>query len=256
MEETISLKEIFEIIKKHIVLIITFVIGAALIAAVVSFFVLTPIYQSNTQFIVNQSQADGQTEQLTQSAIRSNIELINTYREIIRSNAILDEVIETLHLNHSVSALKSNIQVSSEQNSQVVTLSVKDSNPEVATLIANTTLEVFKDRVVELMNIADNVKVLSPAVTSENPSPVAPNPKLNIAIATILGLMVGVGVAFLINYLDTSVRTEEDVQEKLGVTLLGTISSVDQSDISDHLLRRNVQGRGGVQHVQAEKKRA
>src|SRR5690606_28458892 len=94
MEETISLKEIYEIVKKRLLLIISFTIGAALIAAVVSFFVLTPIYQSSTQFIVNQSQESSNQEmQIDSNTIRTNVELINTYNVIITSNAILDDVI-------------------------------------------------------------------------------------------------------------------------------------------------------------------
>lgn len=256
MEETISLKEIFTVIKKYLLLIITFTIGAALIAAIVSYFVLTPIYQSSTDFIVNQSQSqgEGQGDQINQSTIRTNIELINTYSEIIRSNTILDEVIDVLNLPYSVGSLKSNIQVSSSQNSQVVTLSVKDTDPERATQIANTTIEVFKDRIVGIMNITDNVSILSPAVTSGNPAPVAPNPKLNILIAVVLGAMVGVGIAFLLTYLDTSVRTEEDIEDKLGITLLGVISTVEAEDITATQYV-NTKKRGGVNHVQAKKSR-
>src|SRR5699024_10595938 len=198
MEETISLKEIFEVIKKRLLLIISFTIGAALIAAVVSFFILTPIYQSTTQFIVNQSQQDEQSNmQLDQNMIRTNVELINTYNVIITSSAILNEVIAELELSYSPEALMNNIQVSSEQDSQVVTVTVKDPDPELATEIANTTVHVFQDKVPDLMNV-DNVNILSEAVTKAEPKPVEPKPMLNIAIAIVLGAMLGVGLAFLL----------------------------------------------------------
>src|SRR5690625_395757 len=119
MEETISLKEIFEVIKKRLLLIISFTIGAALIAAVLSFFVLTPIYQSNTQFIVNQSNQDQQGQmQVDHNTIRTNVELINTYSVIISSRAILDEVINELNLSYTPGQLNDKISVSSEQSSQ------------------------------------------------------------------------------------------------------------------------------------------
>src|SRR5690625_1420003 len=122
MEETISLQEILEVIKKHIKLIIAFTLGAAIIAALVSYFVLTPIYQSSTQFIVNESKQDGSLQgmQIDSSTIRTNVELINTYNVIITSNAILDVVIDNLNLTYTPEQLKNNINVSSEQNSQVV----------------------------------------------------------------------------------------------------------------------------------------
>jgi capsular polysaccharide biosynthesis protein len=255
MEETISLKEIFDVIRKRLWLIISFMFGAVLIAAVVSFFVLTPIYQSSTQFIVNQSQQDSKDNMyIDSSTIRTNVELINTYNVIITSNAILKEVVAELNLTRSPESLKSSIQVSSEQNSQVVMVTVKDPDPTLATDIANTTVAVFQDKIPDIMNV-DNVKILSEAETKANPSPVEPKPTLNIAIALVLGVMVGVGIAFLLEYLDTSVRTEQDVEQKLGATLIGTISTLEPEDIRREMAAQTYaqQGRGGKRRVQTQK---
>src|SRR5699024_2768919 len=189
------------------------------------------IYQSITQFIDNQSQQDEQSNmQLDQNMIRTNVELINTYNVIITSSAILNEVIAELELSYSPEALMNNIQVSSEQDSQVVTVTVKDPDPELATEIANTTVHVFQDKVPDLMNV-DNVNILSEAVTKAEPKPVEPKPMLNIAIAIVLGAMLGVGLAFLLEYLDTKLRTEEDIEDKLGLPILGVISTIGAEDI-------------------------
>lgn len=231
MEETISLKEIFEVIKKRFMLIIACILGAVLIAAVVSFFVITPIYQSTSQFIVNQSNQNTSEEmQVDSGTIRANVELINTYNVIITSSAILDEVIESLDLPYNASTLADKIQVSSEQDSQVVAVTVKDPDPMVATDIANATVAVFQEEIYDLMNV-DNVQVLSEAVTSANPAPVDPNPTLNIAIALVLGAMIGVGIAFLLEYFDTTLKTEEDIEKKLGITLVGVVSTMSSEDI-------------------------
>lgn len=231
MEETISLKEIFEVIKKRFMLIIACILGAVLIAAVVSFFVITPIYQSTSQFIVNQSNQNTSEEmQVDSGTIRANVELINTYNVIITSSAILDEVIESLDLPYNASTLADKIQVSSEQDSQVVAVTVKDPDPMVATDIANATVAVFQEEIYDLMNV-DNVQVLSEAVTSANQAPVDPNPTLNIAIALVLGAMIGVGVAFLLEYFDTTLKTEEDIEKKLGITLVGVVSTMSSEDI-------------------------
>src|SRR5699024_1359091 len=230
MEETISLQEIFEVIKKRFVMIVSITVGAALIAAVLSFFILTPIYESSSQFIVNQSEQDTENMDVDKSQIETNVELINTYNVVLKSKAILSEVIDELNLDMTPGQLSDKIDVSSEEDSQVVNVAVKDADPQQATTIANTTVEVFQSDIVDIMNV-DNVSVLSEAEMDANPTPVEPRPTLNIAIALVLGAMIGVGLAFLLEYFDTTIRTEQDIENKLGITVIGTVSSMSGEDI-------------------------
>lgn len=254
MEETISLKEIFEVIKKRFLLILSFVLGAALVAAVVSYFVLTPTYEANSQFIVNQKQEDPGA-QFNVNDIRTNVELIQTYNVIITNAVILEEVIDTLNLDTSVGTLAKNIKVSSEQNSQIVKVTTTDPSPYVAADIVNTTVEIFQEKIPQIMDGADNVKILSAAKVAPEPSPIAPNPKLNIAIAIVLGGMIGVGLAFLLEYLDNTITTEEDIEKHLGLPVLGTISTIEDQDIRDgqKAFQAKQMRRGGFD-VQTQKK--
>jgi len=229
MEETISLKEIYEVLKKRFLLILSIVFAAALIAAIVSYFVMTPKYEASSQFIVNQSEVDPNM-QYSVNDVRMNVELINTYNVIIKSPAILDQVVDELNLPYTASALGDKIQVNSAENSQVVTVTAQDESPALAVDMANTTVDVFQDDISDIMNV-DNVSILTTAELSENPSPVAPNPLLNIAIAIVLGAMIGVGLAFLLEYLDNTITTEEDVEKQLGLPILGVISEVKDSDV-------------------------
>ena len=91
MEETITLKEIAQIVKKRLGLIITLTLGAAIISGIFTSFYITPIYRANSQFLVNQNQS---TTQVELNEIRTNVELINTYNVIIRSNRILNKVVD------------------------------------------------------------------------------------------------------------------------------------------------------------------
>lgn len=221
MEETISLRELFQTIRKRLwlITIITAVIVATV--GVVSFFFLTPIYQSSTQILVNQKASD--QPYLNQSDIRTNIDLINTYNEIIKTPAILDIVKKELDINDALSNL---ITVGSSNNSQVMKITVQHPDPEMAVKIANTTANVFKEEIVKIMNV-DNVSILSPAELPENPVPVKPNPMLNMAIGLIVGLMAGVGLAFLLEYLDNTVKTEQDIEKLLELPVLGAIAEID-----------------------------
>jgi len=237
MEETISLNEIFDVLKKRMKIIIASTVIIALLVALVSLFILTPMYEASSQFIVNEKTED-QINRVDTGAIKSNIDLINTYNVIITSPAILDDVVDKLSLDYGPGALASKINVSSEQNSQVVTVTVTDENQKKAADIANGVVSTFQTEIPEIMNV-DNVSVLTVAEVLEDPSQVSPNVQLNIAIGLILGLMVGVGLAFLIEYLDTTVKTGKDIEKYIDIPIIGSISTVERDDLREEKLSEN-----------------
>ncbi|WP_225049594.1 YveK family protein [Priestia megaterium] len=225
MEETFNLKDLFQTLKKRIWLITLITIIAAIISAIVSFFVITPIYESKTQILVNQTKSDQQL--YTGNEVQTNIQLINTYNVIIKSPAILDKVKDELNLDRSVDDLNSQIAVSSATDSQVVEIIVQDPSPHVANQIANKTAEVFKKQISNIMKV-DNVSILSKAEVKGNVSPVKPQPLLNIVVAIVVGLMVGVGLAFLLEYLDNTVKTEQDIESILELPVIGAITIIKE----------------------------
>ncbi|MFE5426916.1 YveK family protein [Peribacillus simplex] len=224
MEETISINDIFKTLKKRWKLIMLLTLIAALISGTISYFLLTPVYQSSTQILVNQKQSENQ---LDSTQIRSNIDMINTYSVIIKSPAILEKVIDELELDQSVEQLSEKITINSQENSQVFSLTVQDSNPSKAVKIANTVSVTFQKEIKNIMNV-DNVSVLAKAEIKENPSPVKPSPLLNIAIAVVVGLMAGIGLAFLLEYLDNTIKDEDDIDRLLDLPLLGSIQKISQ----------------------------
>jgi len=254
MEETISLKEIFEVLKKRLLLIISFVVAAALISALVTFYLITPQYESSSQFIVNQSQEESESASNQFNDIRANVEVINTYNVIIKSPAILEDVAGELGEDFTAGKLSEKINVSSAENSQVVTVTATDPDPNMARDIANTTVATFQEKIPDIMSV-DNVSILSEAEMNGNPSPVSPKPMLNIAIAIVLGGMIGVGLAFLLEYFDNTIKTEKDIEEKLGVPVLGVISHVSDDDIQVNQFqsRKQTRSRGEMHGTQEEK---
>ncbi|CAG9620190.1 YveK family protein [Sutcliffiella rhizosphaerae] len=230
MEETISLKELFHTIRKRLWLIVLITAIFTTLSGLVSYFLITPIYQSQAQLLVNQEKAD-QTSYNT-GDIQANIQLINTYNVIIKSRTILDIVSSELNNTHTSSQLTNMITVGSVQNSQVLTITVENPDPVMAANIANTTALVFQEQVVNIMNV-DNVNILTPAQVGENPSPIKPQPVLNMAIAFVVGMMVGVGLAFLLEFLDNTVKTEQDIEKLLGLPVIGTITLIEEKDIQE-----------------------
>ena len=104
MEETISLKELFQTLKKRMSLIVRITAIAVIVSGIVSYFLITPIYQSSTQLLVNQAKSE-QTA-YNPSEVQTNLQLINTYNVIIKSPAILDKVAAQLGTDLTTAAIK------------------------------------------------------------------------------------------------------------------------------------------------------
>lgn len=222
MQETISILLIFKILKKRMFLISSIAVLCISITAAINYFILPEIYQSQTQILVNAKNIPRENYEWSQN--ETDIQLIHTYNVIIKSPAILEKVIDELHLDATSSSLSEQIFVSNEDNSKVVNITVQDQNSKQATEIANKVAEVFKEDIPSLMNV-DNINILSTATVTQNP--VKPNKLINIGLAAVIGFMLGVGIAFLIEIFNTRIKSELDIEEVSNIPILGIISPFD-----------------------------
>ena len=228
MEETITLQGIVGIIRKRIIFIIIFTIISIGVSLGITVYVLTPIYQAQTQILVNQN--SNSVEANTWQATEVDLRLINTYNEIITSPVILTPVIEKLELDTTPEQLMGRITVSSKSNSQVVNISVIATDPLRAVEIANTVVEVFKEQVPKLMSV-DNITILSVAKLSDKPRPLKPNRELNITIGAVIGLMLGVVLAMLLELLNTTIKSEDDIETVLHLPVMGVVGLIPEEKV-------------------------
>lgn len=226
MESTFNLNKFLKAMEKRKMLIILVTLAFIVISAVASYTVMKPVYQATTQILINQNTAGSQ--EFDSLDIDTNLQLIGTYNVIIKSPAILANVIEELELKDTVSSLTERITVNNIESSQVVTLSVEDSSMEQAVLIANTTAQVFQKEIQTMMKV-DNVSVLAAAEAAANPKPIRPDPVFNMAIGAVVGLVFGMAITLILDQLNTTVRTEEDIEEIQGLQVLGIVSPVDSN---------------------------
>ncbi|MFR0554812.1 YveK family protein [Loigolactobacillus coryniformis subsp. coryniformis] len=239
-EATLSIEDILLTLRKHLKIIIGSTIIVTLLAFVVTFFVMTPKYQSTTQLLVNRKLDDNQQTAVLQQT-QADVQMINTYKDIITSPTILKDVAKDVGNGQTVSKLTDEISISSEQNSQVFSVNVKTTDPQEAAKIANITARTFRDKIKSIMSV-NNVSVVSKATVNE--SPVSPRLPLNIAIGFVLGLLAGIGLAFLNEALDKTVKDEAFLAEA-GLTSLGIVSEIPAEDIKKRAF-------AGQQHGQHE----
>lgn len=222
--EEISIKELFFILKKWIWLIVGLLIVSMVISGLVSFYVLDKEYQAFTTLIVGKPQDYKSENTLEYNDLILNQKLVSTYGELIKTRAVSDKVIANLKLPITFSQFASKVNVSLVKDTEIIKIQVNDGDPVLAANIANETAEVFMETVQEIMRV-ENVQVIDLAQVPN--VPVSPRPMMNIAIAGVLGVMLGVFIAFLKEFLDNSIKTPEDIEKYLGVPVLGTIPFVE-----------------------------
>ncbi len=191
MEETIDLSKLFTILKKNMKYLIILPIVFLVLSMVITFIFMTPKYSSSTQVLVNQKETDNQ---MMAQQVQSNLQLVNTYSEIIKSPRILDKVSKNLKGKYSSEEISGMLTVSNQAESQILNIAVENESRETASKVANEIAKVFSKDVSKIMNV-DNVSILSKADTNGNQ--ISPKPLINAVVGIFLGLIVALIIIFL-----------------------------------------------------------
>jgi len=228
LEEEISLREYFFVLIKRLWLILLLTVICIGASGIISFYVLKPEYQTFTTLMVGRPKDYQNTnQQLDYNEIMVNQQLVTTYGELVKSRVVADDVIRDLKLDIPFDEFKDKVNVNLVKDTEIIKIEVTDGDSELAAAIANKTAEVFMDKVKDIMNI-ENVQIIDRAQVTDKP--VKPRPFLNMAIAGVLGLMAGIFLAFILEYFDNTIKTQEDVQKYLGLSVIGTIPKFDENN--------------------------
>lgn len=216
--DEIDLLEVLEVVRQHILIIFLVTVIAAVAGFGVSKFVLIPQYESSALMIVNTRQ--DATATVTNDQITSATKLTATYSIIIKSDTVLQQVINNLGLSLTYDELKERVTVTAVDDTQVMQITVRSDNPEWARQVCEQITAISPDVILESVE-AGSVKLISQA--SVTPDPVSPNVLKNTAIAAILGLVASIGVVVLRELLDNKIKTEDDVRKYLDLPVMGVI---------------------------------
>lgn len=223
--DTLDLRELFYMLLKHMKLILSLTLLSVLISAGVSYFLITPEYETFTTLMLGKPVEELTTNQINNQGILTNQQLIGTYAEIAKSKVVINKVVSDLGDTMSPGELRSKISVTLLNNTAVIKVAVRDTDPERAALIANEMAKTFMEEVSEIMKI-ENVQVIDPAEVPGGP--ISPRIPMNLAISLVLGLMLGIFLSFMIEFLDRSIKTPEEVQHLLGMPVLGMIPEMQE----------------------------
>ena len=219
--------DVFQLVKvlwKRKFLIVLTAIIAGLVAFAYSSFVIKPQYTSTTRiYVVNRNQAD--KPGLTNQDLQAGAYLVKDYREIILSQDVLEKVVVDQSLTMDAKALGKKVSVTVPADTRIVSISVRDGNPEEASRIANALREVAAQKIISVTRVSD-VTTLEEARPATSPS--SPNIRRNTMIATIAGVGFVTIIVLLVELLDDRVKRPEDIEEVMHLSLLGVIPNLEK----------------------------
>lgn len=179
----------------------------------------TPMYQASIKVLVGQER--GITE--TPTDVVGLQQLTQTMAEVAHTRPVANAVIQELDLPTTTEALLANMIVEQVGETQVIEISYVDPDPEKASLVANTIGDKFSEQVSEVSQSANSITATSWERAVPPEYPVSPNPVRNVLLALVLGLMLGVGLALLLEHLDDRWRSPEEAEQISGVPTLGVV---------------------------------
>ncbi|WP_125566026.1 YveK family protein [Companilactobacillus insicii] len=228
MASTTSMIEILGILRKHIKMIVITTLITVFATGFVTFFVLSPKYESTTEILVNRKMSD-ELQAAQYQQVQADVQMISTYKDIITSPTVLDDVNQEVQTYPgypgSESELQKSISISNQQNSQVFSVTAKSTDANTAAAIANMTAEVFKRKVGKIMSI-NNVSIVSTASPSK--TPYSPKKTLSLLGGLIVGLILGMGLALIREATDKTVINESFLTEDMGWVNLGQVNEISK----------------------------
>lgn len=204
--------------KRKFIILLTALV-ATVLALGYSLFIAKPSYQSTTRiYVVNRQQTDNNT--LTNQDLQAGSYLVKDYKEIILSQDVLSTVISELKLPGTTAELSKSVSVSVPTDTRIVSITVKNSDPNQASRIANTLREVAAEKIIAVTKVSD-VTTLEEAEVPKSPS--SPNIRRNVMLSFFAGVIVMVIIVVFVEVLDDRVKKPEDIEEVMGLSLLGVV---------------------------------
>ena len=233
--EELDLRELFNMFwsKKIEIVIITLIF--VIIGGVYSFMFTTPKYKSSTTLVlatlndttIGKTTTAASGDAITQTELTLNSNLVSTYSELVKSKAVLREVISNLNLNDiNEDQLKKNVSVTAVKDTELIEISVSSTNSTYPSKIANEIAKVFTAKVAEIYNI-NNVHVVDKAEVSKTPYNI--NHIKDLIIFAFIGVVVAAAKILITNMLDNTVKTEHDVEQATGMLVLAQVPKINSN---------------------------
>lgn len=219
IEQNIRIHDIIVALKKRWKLIAGITLVATIVSASISFFLIKPKYQATTKLFIGKESQD-----YNNSEVQMYQKLIKTYSDIIMTNDLVNSALEKNNINLSSESVLANLKVSNRNDTLIIDLSYVNHDKKIAKDVIESIANEFVYSSPELISNA-NVKVIEKAKVPSYP--ISPNKKMNIIIATLLGILGGSGLAIMLEFMDTTFKDKDALESILGIPVIGVIPNTD-----------------------------
>ena len=221
-EQVINISEIIDAVKKRWKIIALTTVLATLVSGIFSFFVISPTYEASTKVFIGKEESS--MESYNYNDITMYQKLLKTYSELIKTKDLINRAITNSKYELKVEEVLNDVSVTTVADTQMIQIAYRSTSPNIAKNMLENITNEFIATAQELVPNG-NVRILESVELPKNP--VAPNKKMNIAIAFTLGMMVGFGIVFLLEYLDNTYKNKEQLEKDLDIPVLGVIPMSD-----------------------------
>lgn len=228
IDETMDLREIFSVLRKHLLLIVILSITFGIAGYGFSKYLMKPVFEADATMIVNSSQV--QTNTVTYDQIVAAQQLVSTYAVILKSDPIMKQVSDRLGLHMTPENLARCVSVTGVNETEVLDITVTFPNAHKAAAIANQITKISPAFIIRTVK-AGSVEVISDAKV--NVTPVGPNITQNALIALLAGLVLSIIIAFTHEMVNNKLMTGDDIEKNLGISVLGVIPAVKSQNVRE-----------------------
>ncbi|GAB6168236.1 Wzz/FepE/Etk N-terminal domain-containing protein [Clostridium carnis] len=222
-EEVIRIDEILEALKKRWRFIAIITLVAILASAILSFFIIKPQYEASTKVFIGKE--EGENQSYNQNDVLMYQKLMKTYSEAIKTKDLISKATKEAKVDLKPESVLSNLTVVPVADTQILQIKFKSKDPKEAADLIGAITDEFITTSKELVPNG-NIKIIEEVEFPKKP--VSPNKLMNIAIAFLLGLMVSVGLVLLLEFLDNTFKTKEQLERELDIPVIGVIPTIDE----------------------------
>jgi len=225
----VKFKDYIEILKRRKILFVCILAISVVSTFITTFFVVDPIYESTTTLMIGKARTAEETY-IDYQSYEISQKLVNTYTHLAKSETVIDATIKNLGLKMTAAQLADSVAVEQVEDSEIIKITVSSTNPKIPAIVANELVKVFKQEMVRILNDT-NIHVVDAAKTPVEPA--KPNKPINMAAGIFFGVMGGLFLVYMREYMGNTINSQLDLQKHVGLSVIGTIPKFKRSIYSE-----------------------